>query len=112
MLKNSRGVVCTSDAAAPVGADARPFDGRYVLLGAVGGVARDPARSRPPAEERPPQQQVEHRLVLHDICRGDQGREDYSRLTSVHDVVGVVANREAPLLCCIKAASGSVRLTS
>src|SRR5215204_6764718 len=39
-----------------VGADGRLLHGCYVFLGAVGGIADDPAHPRPPAEARPPEQ--------------------------------------------------------
>ena len=92
-----------------VGADAGVLDGDDVLGRAVGGVAGHLVRPQLPAEADPPQQ-IEHRLVLHDVGRRDQRGEDDAALAAVDDVVVVVAQAGRPQ-SRIGEASGSVGLT-
>ena len=73
-----------------VGADAGVLDGDDVLDRAVGGVPGRLAGTELAPEADPPQQ-IQHRLVLHDIGRGHERSQDDPPLPAVHDVVVVVA---------------------
>ena len=85
------------------------LDGDDVLDGAVLGVAGHLPRAQLPAEARPPQQ-VEGRLVLLHLGRGDQGGQDDPGPAAIDDVVVVIAQVRATVPSGIGVASGSVVL--
>ena len=88
-----RSVRCSKSGSGHVGPDAGVLDGDDVLGGAVLGIAGDLVRPDLPAEADPPQQ-IAHRLVLHDVGRGDEGGEDDAALAAIDDVVVVVAEAD------------------
>ena len=87
-----------------------PLDGGDVLDGAVLGVAGHLARPQLPAKARSPEQ-VERRLVLLHLGRGDQGGEDDPRPAAIDDVVVLVAQARAALPQRHRRGVGSVVLT-
>jgi hypothetical protein len=76
--------------------DALVLESHDVLDRAIGGVPRCLLRMELAPEAHSPQQ-VQHRLVLHDIRWGDEGGQDNASLTAIYDVVVVVA--QAGLAC-------------
>src|SRR3954469_13286206 len=70
--------------------DASLLQGRYVLAGAVPGVACDLTRFDVPAKDGVPEQ-VEHGAVLGNLRGRDQDIEDDPGLSSIHDMVNLVA---------------------
>ena len=87
-------VRCSASDTGKVGVDPLVLDGYDVLDRAVLGVARHLLRAQLPAEAFSPQE-IEGWLVLHDLRRRHQGREDNPRPAPVDDVVVVVAQAGA-----------------
>ena len=110
ILRHRTAVRCVEVGQRDVGPDAGILEGDDVLGGAVRGIAGDLVGPDLPAEADPPQQ-VAHRLVLHDVGRGDEGSEDDAALAAIDDVVVVVAEADARPSPTSGVASGSVGLT-
>jgi hypothetical protein len=78
-----------------VGAKAGLLQGHDVLDGTVGGIPGDLTRMKLAPEADPPQQ-IQHRLVFHDIGRGHEGGQDDAPLATIDDVMVVVAQARLP----------------
>ena len=80
-----------------IGADVLVLNGLDVLNGSIFGVASHLTGVQFPAEAHTPEQ-IEHRLVVHDLGRSDQCRQDDATLASIHDLRCMVAQVKAAVL--------------
>jgi len=75
------------------GSYARVFNRFAICERALLRVAGDVSGSHTPAKANVPQK-IEHGLVLHDLCRGHEQRQDQARLSAIDHIVGLVAQMQ------------------